>query len=190
MARPSRLNLPPFGYRRGPPPTDQQIPLGMPELFARTITDWSRGLDSTMATAFTAPYLPQLTAVTADPNLGADGTAEGLFTRIGDLVHYEFRFEFIGAGIAQGSGIYLISTPTPVDTIQTSVHTSLGMVTVLDASVGTRRFVTRNAVTALALRPINATAYAADADVTDATVGLTFAAGDTISGAVTYLAAD
>lgn len=187
MAKLSRLNLPPFGLRRGTSPPNLHVPRGMLEAFARTITDWSRGLDSALAMAYTTPYVPQLTATTANPNLGTTGTAEGFYTRIGDFVAYNFVFIFAGTGITQGTGTYHISIPVPPQPITGSGNTSRGLVTIEDSGVGKRRF-TSHIGTDVTLRPINATAYAADTEITDATVGLTFTAGDSVSGQVTYLA--
>jgi hypothetical protein len=61
-------------------------------------------------------YTPALTATTTNPNLGADGTAAGLWARIGpNVIQGEARFLFSGAGVSAGSGAFEISLPAPAD---------------------------------------------------------------------------
>lgn len=56
-------------------------------------------------------YVPTLTGSTADPNLGATGTATGRYVRLGDLVYAVGDLRFLGAGAAAGTGDYRIGLP-------------------------------------------------------------------------------
>jgi len=60
-------------------------------------------------------FTPTLTASTTNPNQGTTGVKEGMYLRIGDMVHYYFNLSFGGTGINAGSGIYRISLPINAD---------------------------------------------------------------------------
>ena len=69
-------------------------------------------------------YTPALTATTTNPNLGATGTAEGYYYRIGNLINGWVKIEFGGAGAAAGSGVYIISLPV---TASANIPTGAGV---------------------------------------------------------------
>lgn len=135
-------------------------------------------------------YTPALTASSVNPNLGSTGTAEGRYYRTGELVVMEFAFFFDGAGIAQGTGTYLISAPPiQIATPFTGQPYLLGEVIVTDSGVGSRTFIpSRASSTLVQLHQINTTAFGASGAITNATIGLTFAAGDRVTGVILYTA--
>lgn len=56
-------------------------------------------------------YTPQLTGVTSNPTLGTGGIIRGFYYRIFDQIYTWGEFKFGTAGVAVGSGAYLISLP-------------------------------------------------------------------------------
>lgn len=65
-------------------------------------------------------FTPTLTGSTADPNLGATGTATGRYTRHGDWTFAIGDIRFAGAGVAAGTGDYRIGLPAPGTAATTS----------------------------------------------------------------------
>ena len=133
-------------------------------------------------------FNPTLTATTTNPNLGTTGSSVGWYSRVGDLVYFQFVLTFGGTGIAQGSGTYQISLPVTPKSITSSSVTPRGWVTLSDSGVGQRQ-VFAIIGTAIELRSASLATFTATASLTDATDGITWAAGDVIAGAVTYHAA-
>lgn len=188
MARWPRLNLPALRVRN-----DGLIAGGLLEQFSRALRTWGQYVDDRLTPSDAQMFTPRLTATTANPNLGADGLRVGWFTRIGDQVHFEFAFKFDGAGIAQGTGTYEISlpvTPRSVSKPVTSAGIPRGFVHIFDDSAGqSKQYYASVATTGrLRMRTLNSAAFASTADITNATVGLTFAADDLLAGQVTYFA--
>ena len=65
-------------------------------------------------------YVPTLTATTVNPNLGASGVAWGdYFVALG-ICHWSASFTFFGAGVAAGTGDYLVSAPIPMKPLEFS----------------------------------------------------------------------
>lgn len=124
-------------------------------------------------------YTPALTASGTNPNLGAGGAAVGKWWRDGEFVVVEFGFSFNGAGVAAGSGTYLVSLPFSLSSAH-AAYCSFGGGNIYDASASSNPSCTfsRNASTSL-LR-IHA------ANIVSAAVPWTWAAGDSITGTVRY----
>jgi hypothetical protein len=131
-------------------------------------------------------WSPALHTNSLDPSNGSTGTETGWYTRMGDFVYAQFVITFGGTGIVQGSGTYNISLPLPPKSISGSSRIQRGMVNIMDATgpVG-RDFGAILSATAIELRSLNST-FAAQASITEANIGITFAAGDQISGQVAY----
>lgn len=61
-------------------------------------------------------YTPSLTADVTNPNLGSQGTSEGLYTLLpNNFVNGMFKIRADGSGINAGSGTYRISLPFDID---------------------------------------------------------------------------
>jgi hypothetical protein len=60
-------------------------------------------------------YTPTLTAVTTNPTLGTGSSAVGWWQRNGHFITGETLFTFGTAGVAAGSGAYMISLPFAPD---------------------------------------------------------------------------
>lgn len=93
----------------------------------------------------TGTYTPELTAVTTDPNLGANGTAVGWWHRNGRWIYGEARFVFSGAGLDPGSGVLLVSVPFEADasvqvaSLSVAAGTHVGSGYISDASTAANR---------------------------------------------------
>ena len=75
---------------------------------ARSVTDaW---IDAVPLGAW-QDYTPTITATTLSPTLGAGAVIAGKYTRVGRIIFGNVRIKWGGAGLAQGSGTYRISTP-------------------------------------------------------------------------------
>lgn len=68
-----------------------------------------------LTTHLLTPYDAQLTAVTANPTLGA-GSTQGFYYKIFDQVFVWAQFRF-GAGFTLGTGIYMMNLPFPAKSI-------------------------------------------------------------------------
>ena len=133
-------------------------------------------------------FNPTLSATTTNPNLGSTGSTEGWYSRVGDLVYFQFVVRFAGSGISQGSGTYHISVPFTPKSISSSSVISRGRATAADSSASTARDVGLLLGTDLQMRPITTT-LASQTPLTHADIGVTWAAGDTLAGQVEYHAA-
>ena len=140
------------------------------------------------ATGDVQAFSPTLQGSTSNPNLGSTGSTIGWYSRVGDLVYYQFIITFGGTGIGQGSGTYQITLPVAPKAISGSSVVPRGWATINDSGTGQRHFFAIIG-TFIELRSPSIGSYAATASITDATDGITFAAGDSIAGQIVYHAA-
>lgn len=66
------------------------------------------------------PYTASLVATTANPNIGATGSAQGEYIEFEGIIQGSFIITFSGAGVAPGTGEYGVRLPFPVE--QTVFH--------------------------------------------------------------------
>lgn len=84
------------------------------------------GADKLYALNYANTYVPTLTAVTTNPNLGADGVTSGAYHRNGLLVTGWARFRWDGTGVSAGSGTLEISLPLEADASVMDITTNTG----------------------------------------------------------------
>lgn len=71
--------------------------------------EWGQELD------IFGTYIPDLTASTTNPNLGADGEIVGAWHRNGHMITAWARWLFSGTGLDPGSGAFGLSVPFAAD---------------------------------------------------------------------------
>jgi len=89
---------------------------------------------TTLGTGLWTSYTPVLTAITTNPTLGTGSSATGRFVQVGKLVVAQGGFSFGTAGVAAGSGNYVISLPVTADT--TLSNRPIGAWVPFDSSAG------------------------------------------------------
>lgn len=136
-------------------------------------------------------YTPVFSATTTSPNLGSTGTTEGWYSKVGDVVYYQFMIRFAGTGVTDGSGTYHISVPFTPKSITNSSLTPRGLMRYVSIGSGNSRDYSLHLNPSIEIRFMNATAYGSNLALTNSTMGVTggFNAGDLVSGQVTYHAA-
>lgn len=130
-------------------------------------------------------FTPTFSATTTSPNLGTTGTAVGYYSEVGDLVYYQFFFIFGGTGISSGSGTYNITIPVAAKSISGSSAIARGALAIDDNGTGRKDFAISLGST-IQIRTLNTSSFASATVLTNATIGITFAAGDIVAGELVY----
>lgn len=134
-------------------------------------------------------YTPVLTASVTNPTLGTGSAQVGSYARIQNLIIYRFRISFGTSGISGGSGSYRVSLPVAASGTTSFYEANNGQTSFFDSSANNLYFAQAWLANANYLTILVQNAFNTFNQDLTATVPVTVAANDTITGLVIYQAA-